>query len=349
MLNRSIALTLILLATACGSKSDSPRAGAKAAAEEIADGIVGAVTAAESTAAPFRCAKFASDIDDVEVELGQVAGRQAVQTGDTVTFQSNKQDRNLVIGAVADARGTGPATSAAMGRIRAAFEDQGVELVLVLGGMGGTQQELGEHLQLLTEGERWPVVVIPGDREPVPVLRKTIAAIGAGGARVLNGADVRFIVMDKTVVATFPGLGFEERIVAGAQGCAHDRQDADALGARLAKRDETKVWVSYAPPRGTDASASDVAIGGVHIGELLQTAGIAASGARLVLHAAVDEAAFGKSSGMHRLVAEAPAILGVGSVDPLPLTNERGDTRRSEALVVRIEPTRVRWKRIRGQ
>ena len=67
-----------------------------------------------------------------------------------------------------------------------------------------------------------------------------------------------------------------------------------------------------------------------------------------MIHASVDEAAFGAPTGRSPL-GTTPVVLGVGSADPLPVTNERGDTVRSMAMIVEIGAKSVSWKRIAGE
>jgi len=342
----AIAVGLVGL-TACGSKNESPSPALRAAAGDIARDIARAVEASEEVAVPFPCATLDAPSAS-EVELGEVGERKATRLGQTVRFTGKRGDQSLAVGLIADARGTAPETIASLGRLRAQLSDAGAEIIVLLGGMGQHEDELVTHIQLLIQDATWPVLVVPGDREEIPALRKAITRVGGDGGQVLDGSRVRFVVMDGAVLATLPGVASPERLFSRSLGCVYERADIDELASRLGAFEETRVWLSYSPPRSSAPSGSDVAIGGVHIGDQEQTAAIASARAQLVLHAALDEAAIGADKGSERLDSGGPVVLGVGSADPLPVTDDQGNTVRSVVTIAHIEPHQVRWRRLTG-
>ncbi len=346
-MRRSFVAVGLVALVACGSKDEGPSDELRAATRDIARGIARAVEASEEVAEPFRCATL-DPPETTEVELGTVGDRQATRSGQLVRMTGKRGDATLVLGLVADARGTAPETIATLGRLRAQLVDAGAEVLVLLGGMGKDQDELVTHLRLLTENASWPVLVIPGGREEIPAMRKAIAQVGGDGAQILDGSRVRFLTMDGVVLATLPGVASPERLLSRSLGCVYEQADIDELARRLGGFEETRVWLSYSPPRTSDPKGSDVAIGGIHVGDQEQTAAIASARAQAVFHAAVDEAAIGPKKGSAHLDSGNTVVVGVGSVDPLPVTDDRGKTVRAVVTVAHIEPHQLRWQRLEG-
>src|SRR5690606_25275642 len=108
---------------------------------------------------------------------------------------------------------------------------------------------------------------LPGDRESIPAHRAAVAGLHAAGLPVFDGSRIRLVEMDGVLLAAYPGVEHAGQLVAGADGCVHRPDDAAALAARLAGHDGPRVWAGHAPPRQRGPRASDLALGGVHIGE----------------------------------------------------------------------------------
>ena len=251
----------------------------------------------------------------------------------------------LVVGVVADARGATPATLDNLEAARVAFREARVDLVLTLGGMGATGEELAAVYGALAEGSEAPVVAIPGDREPLFAHREAIASLGARHP-VVDGSAIRAIVAGDTTIATFPGIGEVSQIVAGSEGCYYESGDADMLATWLQRRAGTKVWAGYAPPRQRGSTASDL-VGGVHIGDPSLGRAMRASEATLALHGLVNEASLGEPSGERILDEDAgPIALAPGPVEAMPVLGRRRGASFGAALIVRVDPPRIEWERL---
>jgi hypothetical protein len=218
---------LVLLA-ACGGKT----APAAPVGARVGHAVATALDAADHTRAPWRCA--AADLPEMpEATLGawKIAGH-AVTGGDAR------------IAVIADTGGATPETVAALGRLRAKLD---VDLVLALGGLGGTQTELETVLGVLATTV--PVVAMPGDLEAMPAQIAAIAALRAKGSPVIDGRLVRQIHLATGEIAIVAGAGAPERLVAGADGCIYTPADVAAAFAALTPRDGVRILASAEAPR----------------------------------------------------------------------------------------------------
>lgn len=299
--------------------------------------------------APFPCAELSAAGESGQKSgSGHVIGRKGDQTltrtGHTVAITTADPDPEITLGIIADTRGASPRTLAQLGEIRAAFADAGVDLVIALGGIADSEDELYAVYAALAGQARWPVLAIPGGRAPVLALRRTISRINESNrGLIMDGSEIRVVRLGKVAIATLPGVAERSQLVAGDNGCIHTSEDADAVAQLLDEEGAIKVWASYAPPRQIGATGSDVAAGGIHIGERILAGPVARSHAALVLSALVDEAALASGGGVAE--AGAPAFVAAGAAAALPVIGTSGALRGS-AVTVTISGKRVRWHRI---
>lgn len=341
MKRAALAVAVALAAAGCGSDSDAESRG-EAAGKALAVSLSRALASRDALAAPHRCGRFTEA--GAEAAAVAVPGREVLRAARSLDL--GVRDRRLVVGAVADARGDSERTLEGIARVTDAFAAAGVELVLSLGGMGADQDELAAVLAALAEGGDWLVVAVPGDREAMPAHRAAVAALAARGLAVVDGAQLRFIAADGAVVGTLPGVGEPGQLVSGAEGCVHEVADARAMAEDLAGRKGVKVWAGYAAPRQWREGASDL-VDGVHVGELELGAPLARSGADVVIHGQIDDAAFGAAKGSARIGGDDRVVLGTGALEAVPLIDWQGDAIAGAALIATIEGRRVRWSRVR--
>ncbi len=234
--------SLLVLLVACG--------GAKApttAAPRIATALAATLTAVTRAQAPWRCT--ADDLP--ELATATVGSWQVARN--TVSHAAAPQ---LVIGVVADAGGADPKTLAALGRLRAKLDDEKVELVIALGGMGTTQPELEATLTVLAKPGS-PVIALPGDLESVTAEAAAIAVLATKGAPVIDGRLVRWIELPSLTIGTIAGVG-----AAGPDGCAWRAEDVLQLYQELAAKPGLRIAALAAAPRETIAGepTGDVAL-----------------------------------------------------------------------------------------
>ena len=239
-----------MLAACGGGRSEPPPMGTR-----VAPALAAALAAADHAKLPWRCAAAdGSKLVDETITLGAHSWQLA---GNTMRLE---RPGTISIGVIADAGGAAPATLAALGRLRAAFGD--VDLVLALGGMGSTQQELEATLGVLAGA--WPVVAVPGDLEPVPAQQAAIASLRARGKTVIDGRLARRIELPGATIAIVPGAGSQGRLVAGVEGCTYQPAEVTAALAELSSRIKLRILASAEAPR--------VLVHGEPAGELALTA-----------------------------------------------------------------------------
>lgn len=231
---------VLLLAVACGGGGATDEPGGP----PIGKVLAALVTAADETAVPWRCA--ASDVPSLpeeEFAIGEttwkVAGHSLVRPDGT----------HVMIGVVADAAGSATRTIASLGRTRAAFDAAKVDLVITLGGMGATVDELQATLGTLSDHAAWPVLALPGDLEPMDAHLAAIAALRKRGDRVLDGRSIRWVQAGPATIGTVPGAGAIERSAAGRDGCAWSPEDVAKIATELTAKAGVRILASTEAPR----------------------------------------------------------------------------------------------------
>jgi hypothetical protein len=239
----------ILLFLACGSSVPQPLG------ERVGPLLGAALSAAEHARDPWRCA--APDTPSLTDETLAVGGRTWKLAGHTV---HGIEGGDLAIGVIADAGGAPPPTLSALRRLRDKLETTGPALVISLGGMGASQNELEATLGALAEQAPWPVIALPGDLEPVEAHANAIAVLRKRGAPVIDGRLVRQIEAGGVTIATIPGAGALARLPAGPDGCVYRTADVAAAIAELRDRPGLRVLASFEAPRlRLDGDATGVA------------------------------------------------------------------------------------------
>jgi len=237
---RALATVLVLALPACGSaKTDTPSAPPLGA---IVSALLGA---ADHATAPWRCAAIdAPGAPEEKLEAGNASWTLANHT-----LARAGGDGPVVIGVIADAAGAGPRTIAALGRLRAALEAERPDLVIALGGMGATSEELQATLGTLSDKAPWPVVALPGDLEPTTAHVSAVAALRKRGDLVLDGRSVRWIEVPGATIGTIPGAGAIERLAAGADGCGWEAADVTRIPTALTGKPGLRIVASAESPR----------------------------------------------------------------------------------------------------
>ena len=303
--------------------------------DSLAAGAAHAFSSAAALREPYRCAESPLPTPQ-KVTVGK---RTFAVAGDTLTV--TPVDHMLVLGVVADARGATAETAANLAAVRAAFDKEKVELVISLGGMGTTEEELTRVYRALGA----PLWAIPGDRESLPAHRAALGVLAKQGHPVFDGSRIRAVAADGVLLAALPGAASSGQLMAGPDGCLFRPVDVAAIAARLAAHGGVRVWAGHAAPRQRGPAAADLTLGGIHVGSLALAAALPAAHAHLVLHGEVDQAGLGAAAGQAH-AGEAPIILGAGAVEAVPVAGARGAPIGGAALVVRVAGHGISWKRI---
>lgn len=201
--------------------------------------LTAVLAAADASRAPWRCTAANAPALAAEHRAGWTVGEHSL------TLDAARPE--LRIGIVADTGGNAPATLAALARLRVKLT--GADLVVTLGGMGTTRPELEAALGTLADKAPWPVVVLPGDLEDERAQTAAIAALRGKGGFVLDARQVRWIAMDTATLATVPGAGAQERLVAGADGCGWRAGDVATIYDELAGKGGVRIALASEAPR----------------------------------------------------------------------------------------------------
>ncbi len=260
---------LALALIGCGGGSDPAPLG-----ERVGPALTAAFAAAESVRAPWRCA--AADVPMLAVETLKVGTHTWKLAGHAVTLEGKG---SVTIGVIADAGGAAPATLAALGRLRTQLAT--ADLVITLGGMGGTQVELEATLGTLAERAPYPIVALAGDLESVTAQSTAIQALRARGHVVIDARHARTIELPGATIATVPGATSAARLVAGGDGCSYTAADVAAMFAVLSPQPGLRILASFEAPR--------TVVNGEPAGQLALTSG-AAQHVDIALHGPITGA-----------------------------------------------------------
>jgi hypothetical protein len=348
-----VAAGVVVIALSALGIARLPRgAGGRAGAHTGAGAALArAVRAATRTSwrRPARCVGAGAPVPDLvlagertyRLERGRLVGGRA--------------DGKVKLGVVADARGGGADHLAAA---RKAFAAARVDAVIALGGMGETKDEILAALRPIAERAPWIVVAIAGDREAAAAHAAAVEALVAAGAPVVDGGAARVVVIDGVAIGFLPGVGVDRDgrahgLVAGLEGCGRDDTETDAVADALAAEAEPRVLASWAAPRQRGAGATDLTIGGVHVGEPSVARAAERARAGVVVHAQVDEtggraAAMGEPGARgggtvtHGTVGAGGTVVASGALDDAPRA------RRDAAIAVIVEVSRAGKPRLRA-
>jgi hypothetical protein len=256
--------------------------------------------------------------------------------GATLNFEGLAKKKSLTIAAVADARGDDEETLRGAAALREIFLEEGVDVVLSLGGHGKTEQATHALLSAISTKAPYLTVALPGDRESIPAHRKAVRSLAKSGARVLDGAQYRLLSLGDLLVATMPGIAMGANLIAGNDGCLHTEADTADLIEFIEKSESRVLLASYAPVRQEGSEGSDLGAGGIHVGETLLKPLLATEKLALRIHGMVG----GRSSptkGKHRM-GPGSRTLAAGSLDALDGP--------STALILAITGKKLSWRRV---
>lgn len=313
--------------------------------EGFGAGAAAVLDVASDLREPYRCG-FIEPLDSAAAEPAtQAVGREFTRRGwrlDVSEPSTGSSTPGLTVGVIADTHGDLTHVS----EIARSFADAKVELVVSLGGHGTTADDVTPVLAALAS-ERWPVLALPGATEAVPEHR---AAVGAARARapgpILDGGDVRLLVMDGVAIATAPGAGHANQLEAGAEGCVPSPRSIAVLAAALANHPGPRVVASYSPPTGD--TSSNLTLGGVRLGDANVASLVERGRASLVLHGLVAEAA-PTENGRAEANAAAPTVLSAGAASGLPVRLLDGSMARGAAVVALVSGGRVSYRPVRSR
>ncbi len=307
---------VVCLVLACGGSPPATPVGSR-----VGPALTAALGAFDQARAPLQCATPGPKLAEETLKLG----RTWKLTGTTATADGAGP---FTIAVVADAGGAAPPTLAALGRLQTQLAD--ADLILALGGMGSTQQELEATLGTLADHAKGPVIAIAGDLEPYPALTAAIAKLRARNKRVIDGRLARTIEVPGATIGTLPGARSPARLAAGADGCGYTLANVSALLGELTAKPGLRIMASAEAPR--------TVVDGEATGDLALTPG-ALHELDLIVHGPVTEKPSAAKTG-GRDGAAVP--LTPGSSDATTRLSDPG--RKPTAGLLSIEGTTWKWK-----
>lgn len=294
---------------------------------------------------PIRCLRDpAAGVPDVVV-----AGNRTFHR-DGARLVGGNSDGRVKLGVLADARGAEGATLANLAWARRRLEAEKVDAVLVLGGMGRAKDELAKTLGAVASGAPWIVVAQAGEREGVPALAEALEALVAAGAPIVDGGAARILVVDGVAIGFLPGLAADDSgrahgLAAGEDGCGRADEDTSALAGELAAQKAPRLLASYAPPRQRGTGATDLALGGVHVGDPTVARAAEVAGVVAVVHGQIDETA-GRSAGTAGRSEGGWLAASAGAIDAVPAPLQGRSIATGGLLIVEISGNRATFRRL---
>jgi hypothetical protein len=309
-----------LLALACAACGSDAGASERRAGSALALALDDSVTLLGQVHAPHRCARMPvtppalpDSLDDQYVDDQLVLNVEG----------------KVHIGVVADARAA--VATSRLKSLASEFEKRGADLVVSLGGMGTTSEEITAALAPFAE-KNLKLLAMPGDREGVPGHRAAVRRLQQAGHEVVDGSQVRRVKAGSIALVTLPGLADQEHLVAGENGCLFNEADLGALAELKAT-----VWLSYAPPRQDGPGGSDLGQTRIHVGSPALGKVLYQSGPSLAVHGMVGQPPAG---GKATLKAGTPLILASGALEDV------GTEAAPAALFLTLDGARLRYQRI---
>jgi hypothetical protein len=255
----------------------------------------------------------------------------------------------VVIGLLAGLNEPGTATLSNIRFLLEQFKGAGVQMILVAGGVGSSENDNRVILSALAAAPV-PVLISPGAEENFKLLRKVIRELNSRHPQLIDMTMVRRVFLRHLAILSLPGYFKPFYLEAGASGCSYDNADLSLLASLIVK-DRTNVLLSASPPRGRDGSAVDIGRGNVNIGDPDLARVLQKNGVRFGMFGHVHEAA-GNATSSDGTGGLAPGIwhnsllLQAGAGDAVPVTLVNGGQTAGIGHVVEFSGDRARYRRI---
>lgn len=335
--HRGLLVAIVALLAGCGDGGcgDGPApTNGKPQGRTLAQALIKHTALTEPLVAPYRCARISQEPPATPPALPGLTGAMVGSVLELAPFPG--EDESTTLAYVADARGAEVETRTAIAILRNGFAEAGVQIVVSLGGLAETSDELEELFSGLVGGSETLLLALPGDRESIPAHRQAVRKMTEAGARVIDGSRYQLVRIGPVLLANMPGIAMRSNLMAGTDGCQHLDIDASNLLPEGISKDDVVVLHSYAPIRRAGPGAQARGLGAIRVGELALVPLLKDSAVAVAVHAMVaagDTAPTGKAQ-----IADEPLLLAAGSLDPLE--------RASEALVLTISGRKLRWRRL---
>jgi hypothetical protein len=237
---------------------------------------------------------------------------------------------------IADARAQSSTDVGPLERLRDSLNEQRVDVLITLGGLGTDSASIERVLSALANGANYLVLAMPGDRESFDAHRLAVASLAKRGMRILDASRYRFTQLGGLRLVTMPGISKASHLIAGDDGCLHTDADVKELRSTLAQGSSPTILLSYAPWRQQGESATDLGIGGVHTGEIALTPLRDSGAVSALIHGMLTPEGEAESGNI-RLV-QPPSSIASGSVS--------AEAEEPSALLLSVAGAKLSWKRL---
>ncbi len=323
----AVSVLFSCLASSCGEAPGPTDGQVEGAA--LATALSTSVQQSAQWAAPYRCARFPWKTD--APNLDRVQWDETAQA--LVLEPLGKHARFATI---SDALAVPGSNTDALERLRKTLDENKIDLLVSLGGIGTEQSAIGPVLKALTDDANYLVLALPGDRESIPAHRRAIAELARAGARILDASLYRTTRIGRLRLVTMPGISHGANLIPGNDGCLHVKADVDAILEQVEKSEAPTVLLSYAPWRQAGEDSSDFGLGAIHAGERLLEPLYSSGRFEALVHGMLttQESA---PSGSFRLM-HPPSAISSGSVAKHASS--------PSALLLSVTGAKLSWKRL---
>ena len=275
----AVFLVAALALPACKDNSPPPAAPATPKAEAPKPSTAAATSDSECIAAWAPTgAESTSKVGDFSV----------VRTGTKLVATSTGAPE-LVVGVIADVKENTPQNISNLKKIIAHFRKSAVELVVIAGDLGDTQDQIEDVLELVGRSEL-PAMSIIGNREPKAAYNAAYAAASQRHPNLFDLNQTRLAIFDGVAFVSMPGYYNLSYIHADTPRCHYQTTDVAATKAIVeAAGGATVVLVSHGPPKQDGAEALDRTLEQANVGDPALKSLIADTNIRFGIFANIHE------------------------------------------------------------
>ncbi len=253
------------------------------------------------------------------------------------------------IGLVADAKEPLTATLGNLERFAGVFHREKVVAVLLLGGLGSTEEEIARVITALKAAQA-PLFALPGDREPEAAFHAGVLRARKAGLDVTDLSQARAVAGDGLGLFSLPGERSAHYLAPG--GCGYGAADVGRLaeldGWLAADAERPVLLIAHSAPRGSGPLALDWAVAGANDGDPELAKLLPALKARV--------GAFAGGADSRLTDGQAPVAEGtwserlyvnVGAADAVPHELAGGGMGRGQAMLLELHDGKARAKVVR--
>ncbi|MEE2959317.1 MAG: metallophosphoesterase [Myxococcota bacterium] len=226
----------------------------------------------------------------------EVQGGSWERSGSTLRYTGTSM-AELRVGVLSDIKDASEANLRNLEAFRTEFEKAKVQLVLITGDLGESEEDIVAGLDVLVKLQV-PVLAVIGNREGRGVFTRGLQTANAKNPLVQNFNQIRTVVTPVGALYSLPGY-FDPEYLHAKDGCLYGKADIDALTGALSKAPAglPRVLVSHGGPQMTGDMAIDMTADGKHTGDPAMLELVKSQGIQCGIFGNIHEAG-GKATGL---------------------------------------------------